>query len=180
MQRNRIISIKIEESDPTEPVLLADVKTRLRIDGTDYDTELTGLIKSCRQEVERTAHISIVPKTITLVADIYCQFRLPYGPVTGITSAKVSVGVETDGTTEYEDLTEDEFSTNEFNELTSTYSGNHVIVYTAETQEVSEDLKARIMSVIAIRYEHRSDALNEAKINDAIFEIVKPYWIPWL
>jgi uncharacterized phiE125 gp8 family phage protein len=52
-----------------EPVTLAEVKTALRIDGTDYDAILTPLIKTARQIGEKITGRDFVNKTWKLYLD---------------------------------------------------------------------------------------------------------------
>lgn len=86
--KNNYIDIKRSESSPTEPVTLAQLKAQLYITFTDDDTLLTSLITQARKAIENYCNISIVTQLVVLTADLYDEWELPYGPVTGITSVK--------------------------------------------------------------------------------------------
>lgn len=94
---NRIIDIKRVESNPVEPVSLDEVKAHLVITSTDDDDLLTDLICYSRKAVEEYCAVSLVPKTITLVADLSKEWELPYGPVTGIQAVQTRTGGEGSG-----------------------------------------------------------------------------------
>ena len=53
----------------TEPLTLSEVKTHLRIDGTDYDSILTPLIKTVRQLAEGITGRDFINKTWQLYLD---------------------------------------------------------------------------------------------------------------
>lgn len=86
--KNNYIDIKRSESSPTEPVTLTQLKAQLYITFTDDDTLLTSLITQARKAIENYCNISIVTQLVILTADLYDEWELPYGPVTGITSVK--------------------------------------------------------------------------------------------
>lgn len=178
-QQNRIIDIKRVESSPAEPVTLAEVKAQLIITFTDDDTKLTQLITQARKAIENYCAISIVAKTITMVADLYVEKELPYGPVTGIQAAQTRSGTQGSGPTQYETATGqwqtegDEFlsfrpplcGTFDINAPytgidQASYPNRWRIVYTAGYTTVPDDLKLAIMEEIAFRYEHRGNEPN--------------------
>jgi uncharacterized phiE125 gp8 family phage protein len=71
----------------TEPVSTADAKTHLRVSGEDSYIE--GLVKAARQQVEQYLHRALINQTW----DIYFTnfrnvMRLPYSPVSSVTSVK--------------------------------------------------------------------------------------------
>lgn len=177
---NRLIGEPIKTESGTEPVTVAQVKTKLRETSTDNDTELTALIKPCRQEVERRANISIVEKTIVLSAYLDCKYKLPYEPVIEITTVELLTGYDVNGVAEYDTLDADEYRVTELFEFEPITAGTYKITYAAGMGTVPGDLQQIILSVIAIRYTHRSDELNEPKIREAINLLVRPYWIPHL
>lgn len=59
----------LETDAAEEPITLAEVKTALRIDGTDYDSILTPLIKTARQIGEKITGRDFVNKTWKLYMD---------------------------------------------------------------------------------------------------------------
>lgn len=181
---NRIIDIKRVESSPTEPVTLTQVKAHLIITVTDDDTMLTALITQCRKAIEEYCAISIVPKTVTLIADLCKEWELPYGPVTGIQSVATRTGSEGSGPGTYETQTSgwgtegEEFLSFvpaggggfnpgapftgyfQWGPYASPYAhgfNRYKIVYTAGYGTVPEPLKLAILNELAFRYERRGE-----------------------
>ncbi len=106
-------SVNLITAPTTEPVSLSDVKTWARIDGTDEDALLTNLIVAARQEAEKFLRSALVNQTWELTLDLACGgldsslgdgmydlpitalygdlprvIKLPYAPVSSITSVK--------------------------------------------------------------------------------------------
>lgn len=181
---NRIIDIKRTESSPTEPVTLTQVKAHLIITSTDDDTLLTALITSCRKAIEEYCALSIVPKTITLIADLCKEWELPYGPATGILQVSTRTGSEGSGPGTYQTQTSgwttdgDEFlsfspsNAGGFNPgspfrgffqwgpYASPYAygeNRYKIIYTAGYSTVPDLLKLAILNEITFRYENRGE-----------------------
>lgn len=181
---NRIIDVKRVESSPTEPVTLAQVKSHLIITVTDDDTMLTALITSCRKAIEEYCAISIVVKTVTLIADLCKEWELPYGPVTGIQGVSTRTGSEGSGPGTY--ATQTSGWTTDGNEFVSfipsgvggfnpgtPFTGyfqwgpyvsergypctRYKIIYTSGYSTVPEPLKLAILNEIAFRYERRGE-----------------------
>ena len=82
----------------TEPILLADVKTFLRVDSSADDTFITLLISRARVSVEQRAGISLVEKTyIEKFHDFPAFFAPKYKPLQSVTSIQY---VDVDGETQ--------------------------------------------------------------------------------
>ena len=156
----KIVDIKFTESSPTEPCTLAEAKTHLKVDSTDYNDKITALITACRKKLERWLGVSIVEKTIELTVDFTEEDYLPYGPVSAISEVKVRTGTETDGTPEWEILTGDDYTTDgeDYIVFNSSLLGRHKITYTAGYATCPEDLKEALLQEIAYRYENRGDS----------------------
>jgi uncharacterized phiE125 gp8 family phage protein len=76
--------------DTTEPLTLTQVKDYLRISGTDFDSELTALIKRCRSEIERECKISLIQRTVKVRVKYevgHSGYPIPWGPVITMTQA---------------------------------------------------------------------------------------------
>lgn len=82
----------------SEPVTLAEAKLHLRVDGTDEDALITGLIATARDYVARYTGSFIAPCTLEVRCDTFADFTtapiLPLGAVTGVSY------VATDGTSQ--------------------------------------------------------------------------------
>lgn len=65
----------------TEPVLLAEAKSYIRVTSTVDDTQIQLMIKSARQTIEKGTGMSFVPKTATIwFNNIDGRFEIPFGP----------------------------------------------------------------------------------------------------
>lgn len=103
--QNNIIDIKRVELNATEPVSLGEAKAQCIVTFTDDDDYIDGLITMARKAIENYCNISIVAQTVTLVADLYNEWELPYGPVTGLTSVQRRSGTEGSGPASYTSAT---------------------------------------------------------------------------
>lgn len=92
---NNIHDVQFDETGAVEFLTLTQLKAHLQITYTDDDTYLTDLIPATRQAMEQFCNISLVAKTVTLLADLYCERELPYGPITSLTSASLKDGSST-------------------------------------------------------------------------------------
>lgn len=83
-----------------EPVNLADMKTYLKIDGTEEDDLIASLITSARLMVEASVRKLLISQTWRIVLDDWPRdgiLRLPLAPVIDVTAVRVydSLGVAT-------------------------------------------------------------------------------------
>lgn len=73
----------------SEPVTLSEVKAHCRVDDSNSDTFLTGLISAARQHVEQYTGLAIVSQTVEVRCSAWCDLDgLPVAPVSAITSVK--------------------------------------------------------------------------------------------
>ena len=75
----------------SEPVDRADAKLHLRVDGTEEDTLIDGLIAAARLNIEAHAAVALIAQTWTWTLDTWpgLVVSLPLGPVTSIVSVAV-------------------------------------------------------------------------------------------
>lgn len=148
-----------DETGATEFLTLTQLKAHLQITYTDDDTYLTELITACRQALEMFCNISLVTKTVTLLADLYCEREIPYGPVSTFTSASLKTG-----TGEYTAQTantgfEVDGIDNGFKLFKPFSSGRWKLVYTAgyASGKVPKDLITDLKRICGYCYEHKGD-----------------------
>lgn len=92
--------IKLVTGPASEPVSLDEAKAQLRVDGSDDDTFISGLIAAAREHVEQTARRALITQTWHLSLDGWpsCdEIELPKPPLQSVTSLiyKDSVGAQT-------------------------------------------------------------------------------------
>ena len=86
-----ILYSKVTAQPDVEPILLADAKVHLRVDGTDEDTLIDILITAAREMVEKRANRSLITQTRTVKMDYFPisdTILLPHGPVQSVTHVK--------------------------------------------------------------------------------------------
>lgn len=156
---NKIYDVQFDETGTTEVLTITQLKAHLQITYTDDDTYLTDLIPATRQAMEQFCNISLVAKTVTLLADLYCEREIPYGPVASLTSASL----KTD-TGEYTaQVVNDDFEidgiTNGFQIFKPFISGRYKLIYTAgyAAAKVPKDIILDHKRICGYCYEHRGD-----------------------
>lgn len=156
---NKIHDIQFDETASVEYLSLTDLKAHLQITYTDDDTYLTALIKACRAALEQFCNISLVSKTVTVFADLYCERELPYGPVSAFTSAslKTDAGTYTVQTanTDYEI----DGITNGFQVFIPLITGRWKLIFTAgyAAADVPKDIVLDHKRICGYCYEHKGD-----------------------
>lgn len=81
--------VLVRTSDPaTEPLSLGDAKEHLRVDYTDDDDLISGLVTAARQHVEETTARALITQTWTLKLDSFPPdtILLPRPPLQSVTS----------------------------------------------------------------------------------------------
>lgn len=156
---NAIHDVQFDESGATEILTLAQLKAHLQITYTDDDTYLTDLIKACRAAIEQFCCISLVEKDVTVLADLYCERELPYGPVATLTTAslKTSTGTYT-AQTSNTDFELDGIA-NGFQIFRPFLAGRWKLVYAAgyEAAKIPQDLILDLKRICGYCYEHKGD-----------------------
>jgi uncharacterized phiE125 gp8 family phage protein len=168
-------------------VSLAEVKTWLKIDGTDEDTLLTSLIASATAECESYSGLSFITRTRTVKLTSFKgrDLILPYGPVTALTSITYTDEDEAPQTIDTADYTVDTASglskvrvteswpyTNQIlNNVTVTYVAGY-----ASAAAVPEVIKTAIKKKVAFDYEKRGDDNTDSDAWRRALDTVRVYW----
>lgn len=88
----------ITSAPTSEPVSLDEVKAQSRIETTDEDTYLGGLIAAARAHVESMCGIAVITQTRVAKCDSFDDFaRMPIAPVASVSSVTY---VDTTGSTQ--------------------------------------------------------------------------------
>jgi uncharacterized phiE125 gp8 family phage protein len=156
---NNIHDVQFDETGAVEILTLTQLKAHLQITYTDDDTYLTDLIASCRAALEQFCNISLVQKTITLLADLYCERELPYGPVVSLTSASLKDGSGTYiAQTAVTDFELDGISGG-FQLFRPVTSGRYKVIYVAGyvATKVPKDLILDLKRICGYCYENKGD-----------------------
>jgi hypothetical protein len=158
-QDNMIHDIQFDETGAVEYLSLVQLKAHLQITFTDDDTYLTDLIPATRQAMERFCNISLVSKTVTVLADYYCERELPFGPVTTFTSASLKTSTNTytaqTANTDYEV----DGIANGFQIFRPLSVGRYKLIYTAgfAAASVPKDIILDHKRICGYCYEHKGD-----------------------
>lgn len=141
----------VVEPDVIEPVTLQQIKDWLVITFSDDDVALTLLGKQCRDGVEQYCKISMVEKEYTLVADLYEDTTLPYGPVSAITAVSLRNGLVYEANTDYTYDTDAN--------LFCGGVGRYKVVYTTGPMDMVNypSLQLDLLRIIAYCYENKGD-----------------------
>lgn len=156
---NAIHDVQFDETGATEVLTLDQLKEHIQVTYTEDDNYLTELITACRQAIEQFCCISLVSKTVTVLADLYCERELPYGPVATLTSAslKTNTGTYTAQTanTDYEL----DGIANGFQIFRPFVSGRWKLAYTAgyDAAKLPQDLILDLKRICGYCYEHKGD-----------------------
>jgi uncharacterized phiE125 gp8 family phage protein len=103
--------VTVVDTEPTvEPITLAEAKNQLRIDHTDHDDMITGMIKSAREEIESMCARAIVQQTRIAYFDKWPDdkvFHLLYPEIRSITHIKYTDSAGTQETFSSDDYSLD-------------------------------------------------------------------------
>lgn len=184
--KNNYLDVKRTESSPVEPCTLTEAKAQLIITYSEDDTLITSLITKARKAIENYCNISIVSQSVVMTADLYNEWELPYGPVTGITAvqtrstnegsgpmtyASVASGWNTDGE---EFLSFIPFGSDFWLTKPSAGQNRYRISYTTGYGTVPDDLKQAVLMQLAWFYEHRGEE-KEFTVCEAAKQLANPY-----
>lgn len=142
------------------PITLTETKAHLNVTFTDDDTYLTALIAQCIDATEQYCGVSILSRTLTVLADIVNEFELPYCPLAASTSAAIKTAANT-----YTALvlnTDYEIDTAlQFPRFIPYQFGRLKLVYTTGYgATLPTSLKLAVLNEISFRFENRGDSTN--------------------
>ncbi|MDH6265532.1 putative phiE125 gp8 family phage protein [Rhizobium sp. SG_E_25_P2] len=79
------LAAKVTTPPSGEPVSLAQVRQRLRIDATDDDNDIESMIREARDHVERYCNLRLSPQVMELQCDSFGDFnRISVSPIRGL------------------------------------------------------------------------------------------------
>lgn len=165
-----ISNLTITESNPSEPVSLADIKTWLQVDFDDFDALLTSMGKGARQAIEKWTGQPLVAKTVTFDVEVTTSetVQLPLGTADDVTI------VELDSEDGESDVTDAYFRVNTIRMTPGRYN----VTYTANAVS-NEDVKEAIKMEVAERFANRGDNSKQG-ISEGAKEKLAPYRQVWL
>lgn len=92
------MTLKLIQGPAVEPVSLAEAKLAARVDGTEFDTLIPGLITAARRQAEQVLNRALITQTWELVLDEFPpdEIELGWPKVQGISSLSY---IDTSGAT---------------------------------------------------------------------------------
>lgn len=148
---NSIIDLQRVADLGAVPITLAEAKEKLIVDHTDFDSEITALIKRAIRYVENYCNISIIYQRIQLIGYLESEWKLPYGPVIGLESVATSEGPSGSAPISYSPADAWTMDGGLFWPSTRL---RHKIVYTAGNY-LPDDLKDACLQVLTFLFENR-------------------------
>lgn len=185
-----MLTINRTSAPATEPLLLSEVKTHLRVDGTDEDALIVSLIAAAREYVESFTRRALITQTWTRrLGDFANTIDLPRPPlqsVSSITYTDLQGDSQTVTASVYDVDTDSEPGAvtlgyqqvwpsvrNERLPVTITYVAGY-----GTASDVPQAIKQAIMMLVAHWYEHRQFAGDEmAELPMAVHSLLWPYRI---
>ena len=180
-------SIVLLTDATTEVLTLAEIKTFLRIDGTDFDNILTPFIKVSRQIGENITGREFVEKEFKLYLDTFPQcneIEVKKSKLKSITSIQyydVNNALQTLSSGDYYFTNDANYSSiyiNNDKSFPSTYDRKQAVIITFKVDypNFPATLKQALLSVCAYLYENAGDCVNEN--NSQFKSLFFPYIIP--
>lgn len=162
-----IISLHRVQTGP-EAITLAEAKVACKVTGTDFDDELTALIPKATSYAEEFCSVSVTEKRVTLHAEFFEEWELPYGPVKEMISVESRARTEGSGPAIYETVEVWETDGEDFKtfipsnvpfsfSLRSLNVNRLRIVYIAGYDTVPTLLKEGILNILVFMFNHRGE-----------------------
>jgi len=175
-------SIVLITDATTEILTLSEIKTALRIDGTDFDSILTPFVKVSRQIGEKITGRDFVEKEYRLYLDYFScgGIEIRKSKLKSITSIQY---YDTNNTlqsfTDYYITNEADYSSiYPNNSFPNTYDRKQAVIITFKVDypNFPQALKQAMLSVCAYLFENAGDCSNTSQFKSLFF----PYIIPQL
>ena len=172
------------DTDADLPVTLAQAKAQLRVTFSDDDAEIERMLNAAIGTVENFTNTKIRLTTLNIIADLYCELELPYGPHIDVSSVTLQNG---NGAYDDQVLNTDFFldiigtpaatGSNTFARFRPYRSGRTKIVCTAGYGALlPDDLRAAILNELTFRYANRGDGIQPVVgICEAARRLAMPY-----
>jgi uncharacterized phiE125 gp8 family phage protein len=167
------MSLRLITAPASYPVTLAEAKAQCRVEGSDEDTLLGGLISAATDHVEQYTGRAIVSQTWELVLDDFSNAMLiPKGPVTAVSSVKYIDTADVEQTVTDTNYTLDDASDPQWLVKASDYTwptvaggvNNVIIRFVCGYATVPPSIKHAILLLIAQWYDNRADATDRPLI----------------
>lgn len=167
-------TLNLNTGPTIEPVSLADMKHHLRVDITDDDAYISGLITAVRTNLERQYDTAFINQTWDWYLDDFpaSEFRLPLFPLSSVTSIKYTDEDDSESTFSSDNYVVDNYSRPGRVTLKSTASWPSVTLkesnavkvtfvagYGATESSVPEPIRQAIKLLTADLYENRESLL---------------------
>lgn len=143
--------IQVTEGSITEPVTAAEAKTWMRVDYSDDDTLITGMIKSARQSIEQFTNLAFVDKSV--VMDVLTTSGNDLIRLYGVDGAESLEVTDIDS----EEVIDSEDYKIRGASVKISRSGYFSIAYDIDASPVPEALKEAIKMEVAERYANRGE-----------------------
>jgi hypothetical protein len=149
---NTTIDIAVETPVSTELLTRSAVKARLKIEHSDEDATIDGLISETRSLIENFCGLSIGEQERVVIADIDHEYRMPFPPVEDIISAEFK-------SDSYEASDSYELDGVFFKRFQPTVAGRWKLSYSCgyNADNVPKGLLNAWMDLIAFCYENRGE-----------------------
>ena len=179
-----------------EPVLLAEVKTWLRITRDNEDTLLSSQISAARQQAELNTGLAFISQTIRVTLDRFPEptngnpngdIILPLAPLTAITSIQYyktgEVSLETLNSATYAAVADSmppriTLAENQNWPATQSRSGAVTVTYTAgaaAAANVDEQVKLAMRLMIRTWYDRKDGVRERPTESERVLDLIKVY-----
>ena len=154
---------KIITAPSAEPLLLADVKTRLSISDDLDNTDIASFISAAREQAESYMQRSIITQTVEIALDVFpSDIELPFSPVQSITSVKYLDTDQVEQTLDSANYTLDDYGVRQWllravdTEWPDTYGAANAVKvrYVAGWGDAGTDAPADVINAMLIALGH--------------------------